>query len=53
MAFVDGDDALIGRQVFALENAIYQKNKAAVTFGQFYMIDTNFLLYGWSAPVEL
>jgi glycosyltransferase involved in cell wall biosynthesis len=25
MVFLDGDDALIGRQVFSLLNAVYQK----------------------------
>jgi hypothetical protein len=34
MTLVDGDDALIGRQVFSLLNAIYQKYKPALTFGQ-------------------
>ncbi len=34
MVFLDGDDALIGRQVFALLNAVYQKEKIALTYGQ-------------------
>ena len=34
MTFIDGDDALIGRQVFSVLNAIYQKYKPAVTYGQ-------------------
>ena len=38
--FVDGDDALIGRQVLAVQNAVYQKNKAALTYGQFLAIDS-------------
>ena len=35
MVLLDGDDALIGRQVFALLNAVYQKEKIALTYGQF------------------
>jgi hypothetical protein len=38
MISVDGDDALIGRQVFALLNAVYQKDKVALTYGQFLMV---------------
>lgn len=31
---VDGDDALIGRQAFSLLNAVYQKEKIALSYGQ-------------------
>ena len=34
MTLVDGDDALVGRQVFGTLNAFYQKHKPALTFGQ-------------------
>jgi hypothetical protein len=34
MTFIDGDDSLVGRQVFSLLNAIYQRDKPALTFGQ-------------------
>ena len=36
---IDGDDALIGRQVFGLLNAIYQKEKIALTYGQFFILE--------------
>jgi hypothetical protein len=34
MILIDGDDSLIGRQVFSLLNAIYQRNQIALTYGQ-------------------
>ena len=34
MTLIDGDDSLIGKQVFSLLNAIYQRDKPALTFGQ-------------------
>ncbi len=35
MVILDGDDALIGRQVFSVLNAVYQKEKIALTYGQY------------------
>ncbi len=35
MALVDGDDALVGRQVLALYNAVYSKNKAAFVYSNY------------------
>ena len=38
MVLVDGDDMIIGRQVFALLNAYYQQNKPAIVYTQFLFI---------------
>jgi hypothetical protein len=38
MMLIDGDDALIGRQVFGLLNAIYQNEKVALMYGQFLIL---------------
>jgi hypothetical protein len=38
MTLVDGDDALIGRQVFSLLNAFYQKEKPALVYTQLLFI---------------
>jgi hypothetical protein len=43
MVFVDGDDALIGRQVFSTLNAIYQKYKVALTYGTNFMISKHYI----------
>lgn len=32
---VDGDDALIGRQVFSLYNAIYQRTESALVYSNY------------------
>ena len=32
---VDGDDALVGRQVFALYNAIYQRTESAFVYSNY------------------
>jgi hypothetical protein len=51
MVFLDGDDSLIGRQVFALLNAVYQKEKIALTYGQFIVIRNSFTFQGFSRPI--
>lgn len=38
MVLVDGDDMIIGRQVFSLLNAYYQQNKPAIVYTQFLFI---------------
>ena len=38
MIFLDGDDALIGRQVFSLLNAVYQKEKVGLVYAQFLFV---------------
>jgi hypothetical protein len=38
MVLVDGDDALIGRQVFSLLNAFYQREKPALVYTQLLFI---------------
>lgn len=38
MVLVDGDDALIGRQVFSLLNAYYQTQKPALVYTQLLFI---------------
>jgi len=38
MALVDGDDVLIGRQVLALHNAFYQREKPALVYTQLLFI---------------
>lgn len=45
MIFLDGDDALIGRQVLALLNAVYQKEKVALTYGTCFYISGNRRVY--------
>ena len=35
VALVDGDDSLIGRQVLALYNAVYRKNRAAFVYSNY------------------
>ncbi len=51
MVMLDGDDALIGRQVFALLNAVYQKEKVALTYGQFLIKRDSFLFQGFSHEI--
>lgn len=36
---IDGDDSLIGTQVLSLLNALYQKHKPALTYGQCLIIN--------------
>jgi hypothetical protein len=48
MVFLDGDDALIGRQVFSLLNAVYQKEKVALTYGKFLLVRKNQIKNGYS-----
>jgi len=38
---VDGDDALLGTQVFALFNAVYQKNRAALVYSRYLIVSGN------------
>jgi len=51
MVFIDGDDSLIGRQVFGLLNAVYQKEKVALTYGQFFMVRENKVSGGMSHSI--
>jgi hypothetical protein len=45
---LDGDDSLIGRDVFGVLNAVYQKQKVALTYGQFILVKKNEFMTGWS-----
>ncbi len=45
---LDGDDSLIGRDVFAVLNAVYQKQKVGLTYGQFILVRKNAFSTGWS-----
>lgn len=50
--FVDGDDELVGRKVFKVFNAIYQRKKPAVAYSislEYWVYD-NFIKDGWSKP---
>ena len=38
---IDGDDSLIGRKVFKLYNAVFQKKKSALIYSNFLKIVTN------------
>jgi hypothetical protein len=38
MVLVDGDDTIIGRQVFSLLNAYYQQHTPAIVYTQFLFI---------------
>lgn len=50
---LDGDDALIGRQVFSFLNAIYQKEKVALTYGQFLLVRENHISNGFSRDIPV
>ena len=41
MILLDGDDALVGTQVLSLLNAVYQKEKLALVYSQFLIVDAN------------
>jgi hypothetical protein len=45
---LDGDDSLIGRQVFSLLNAVYQKYKVALTYSQFLVVRKDSIGPGFS-----
>lgn len=51
MVLLDGDDALIGRQVFSVLNAVYQKEKVALTYGQFLLVRDNRVSNGFSRSI--
>ena len=51
MILLDGDDVLIGRQVFSLLNAVYQKEKIALTYGQFLLVRNNMVTSGFSRDI--
>ena len=51
MVLLDGDDVLIGRQVFSLLNAVYQKEKIALTYGQFLLVRNNQITSGFSREI--
>jgi hypothetical protein len=52
MLLIDGDDALIGRQVFALLNAVYQKEKPLLLYTQFlYIYPQESILAGTCRPI--
>lgn len=38
---LDGDDALLGRQVMGLFNAVYQKHKAGLVYSRYIVISNN------------
>jgi hypothetical protein len=38
---LDGDDAFLGRQVMALFNAVYQKNRAAIVYSRYFVVSNN------------
>ena len=48
LVMLDGDDSLIGRDVFAVLNAVYQKQKVGLTYGQFILVRKNAFSTGWS-----
>jgi hypothetical protein len=48
LVMLDGDDSLIGRDVFGVLNAVYQKQKVALTYGQFILVRKNEFMTGWS-----
>ena len=49
MIYLDGDDVLIGRQVFSLLNAIYQREKCALTYGKYLRLKQNSVLQGFNS----
>ena len=46
LVVMNGEDSLIGRQVFSLINAVYQKSKAALTYGQELIINYDMIRNG-------
>ena len=38
---LDGDDSLLGRQVMATFNAVYQKNRAGMVYSKYFSISAN------------
>jgi hypothetical protein len=38
---IDGDDALIGRQVLKLYNSVYQKTKSALVYSNYLHVNNN------------
>lgn len=51
MIYLDGDDVLIGRQVFSFLNAYYQREKCTLTYGQFLLVRQNSVSSGFSTPI--
>ena len=51
MILLDGDDSLIGRQVLSLLNAVYQKEKIALTYGQFLVVRNSKVTSGFSRTI--
>lgn len=51
MVFLDGDDSFIGRQVLALLNAVYQKDKVALTYGSFLEVEDSKVTKGFSHDI--
>ena len=52
MILLDGDDSLVGTQVLSLLNAVYQKEKLALVYSQFLMVNANQqVVVGFSAPI--
>lgn len=52
MVLVDGDDALIGRQVFSLLNAYYQAEKPALVYTQLLFIYPDHVGNSRNQPID-
>lgn len=52
MVLVDGDDALIGRQVFALLNAFYQREKPALVYTQLLFVYSDHIGNSRNQPIN-
>jgi hypothetical protein len=52
MVLVDGDDSLVGRQVFALLNAFYQNQKPALVYTQMIWIKPGRIVHSFNLPIR-
>jgi cellulose synthase/poly-beta-1,6-N-acetylglucosamine synthase-like glycosyltransferase len=52
MVLVDGDDSLVGRQVFSLLNAYYQTHKAAIVYTQLLFIWPDHIGHSRNRPIS-
>lgn len=52
---IDGDDALIGRQVFAMFNAVYQRTESALVYSNYLhvMFNEKALVGASSKPIPM
>ena len=52
MVLMDGKDSFIGRQVLSLLNAVYQKEKVALSYGSFLEVEDFKVMKGFSQEIR-